>query len=213
MGVLLLALLAVEPALGEPPLPAPRADQMDLHVWTAPVTLIRNGIEARNDVQPVVVPIGFDYRLNKPWWLTVELTLLYRNDQTAQLTGGLLSLGLQLQIGHLGPISFFAEPRAVGAAVWQQPTRALGPAASCFMGCVIQTTELEAGFGAHFGAAVRWNALYVALTLGAQLTWYSGGDRSAIGYPFDLLNRAIQFNEHGDAVSPDLSVLRLGATF
>jgi hypothetical protein len=60
---------------------------------------------------------------------------------------------------------------------------------------------------------VRFNALYVAVSLGAQLTWYSGGDRSAVGYPFDLLNHAILFDEHGDAVSADLSVLRLGVTF
>jgi hypothetical protein len=199
--------------VSEPPPPAERADQMDLHVWTEPVTLIRNATEAQGSIHPVVIPIGFEYRLNKPWWFGAELTLLYRSDEQALIAGGILAISLQMQIGHLGPIAFFAEPRAVAAAVWQAPNRVLGPGATCIMGCVIETTELEAGFGANFGAAIRSRLFYVALYVGAQLTWYSGGNRSAVGDPFGLLRSAIFFNEHGDAVSPNLSILRLGVTF
>lgn len=210
MGAWLLLLLAVEPVV-EPP--APRPDQYDLHLWTEPVTLVRNFTEAQERVQPVVVPLGFDYRLNKPWWLAVEMTLIYRNDQDVQMVGGVLSLGLQLQIGHFGPIAFFVEPRLMGAVLSQQPSRPLAPGASCFMGCVIQATELEFGGGANFGAAVTWNHVYLAILLGGQFSYYSGGDQSVLGDPVSRATQFILFNEHADSVSPNLSFVRIGGTF
>ena len=141
--------------------------------------------------------------------------MLYVHDEgIGTIVGGVLSAGAQFQLAHAGPVSFFVEPKLIVALAHQQPADPRHPFGDCTGdGCVAERTQFELGLGANAGAAVTWRSIYLSVGVGGQLTFYGSGTDSLLGNPFVVLNNYILNDNHGVAISPNLSFLRLGASF
>jgi hypothetical protein len=198
--------------------PSPyQAQPPRFEVWTEP--LVATGSAAWNatgNAATLILPVGFEYELTPSTALHLEASWLYADDhQGAYRTNGFIAaLGFQWRFAHAGRWTFFLEPRLVGGGLHQSLK---GPSSARVCrdddGCYVDTVAQEIGFGLVAGASVVLHGVYLSGVIGGQVTWYSGAEMSVVGLTMLSLAEGSQASPSGWAITPNLSLVRLGVAF